>query len=120
MPSKQSILALFLLISVVAVSPFSFPKNNVHIANSRSINSTTRLYAVKERSTKKGKKKGEPEVSFLLEEFRTANGSQIDPYKILKLPRTATKMDIKQSYRKLSRKLHPDMVAQREILPGSW
>ncbi|KAL7468531.1 hypothetical protein ACHAXS_008759, partial [Conticribra weissflogii] len=68
---------------------------------------------------KSRKKKSEPDVSSWLEEFQTAKGSIVDPYKVLRVPRTATKADIKQSYRKLSRKLHPDMVANRDILPGN-
>jgi len=35
--------------------------------------------------------------------------SFIDYYKILGIPKTATEKDIKKAYRKLARKLHPDL-----------
>jgi hypothetical protein len=69
--------------------------------------------------TKFGQKTDE-DVSRFLTDFRTADGTVVDPYKILQVSRTATTIEIKQSYRRLSRKLHPDMVAQMEILPGRW
>lgn len=53
-----------------------------------------------------------------LSEFKTADGTSINPYTMLKLSRSATSAEIKQSYRRLSRQLHPDMVAQNDILPG--
>jgi DnaJ-domain-containing protein 1 len=67
----------------------------------------------------KSKRKQE-EVSKFLTDFKTAQGNVVDPYKILKVPRSATTVEIKQSYRKLTKKLHPDAVARKEILPGNW
>ena len=55
-----------------------------------------------------------------LADFKTADGSSVDPYKMLQVKRSATNAEIKQSYRRLSRKLHPDMVAQSDVLPGRW
>lgn len=79
-----------------------------------------RLYAEENRA-KYGKRKfGEStgvEDRFL-SDFQTADGTNIDPYKMLKLPRSASGAEIKKSYRRLSRQLHPDMVAQNDILPG--
>jgi DnaJ-class molecular chaperone len=69
--------------------------------------------------TKFGRKTDE-DVSRFLAGFRTADGTIVDPYKTLQVARNATSIEIKQSYRRLSRKLHPDMVAQMEILPGRW
>jgi len=61
-----------------------------------------------------------PESNYLLDEFRTADGEIIDPYKVLKVPRKAEHKDIRQSYRMLSKKYHPDGVRFREVLPGKW
>lgn len=62
--------------------------------------------------------KTDADVSRFLTDFRTADGNVVDPYRMLRLSRRATPADIKQSYRRLSRKLHPDMVAQNDVLPG--
>lgn len=57
--------------------------------------------------------------SFLLQDFKTASGEIINPYLILKVPRTANAEEIKDAYRNLSRRYHPDGMRQhREILPG--
>jgi DnaJ-class molecular chaperone len=61
----------------------------------------------------------EKETSFLLTEFRMHTGEIIDPYKVLKLSRHADRSDIKQSYRNLSRRYHPDATRHKDILPGS-
>ena len=116
---------MLLLLLLSAKITQSFPISTNNRANIKSTwlqavqdsGSTTSRGATEKSASKKG---GYTEVSFLLEEFKTAQGNYVDPYKILKVKRTATKMEIKQSYRKLSRKLHPDMVMQRDILPGKW
>mmetsp|Transcript_6427 Transcript_6427/g.8079 ORF Transcript_6427/g.8079 Transcript_6427/m.8079 type:complete len:197 (+) Transcript_6427:135-725(+) len=54
-----------------------------------------------------------------LDEFRTAEGDVVDPYKVLRVSRKAERMEIKQSYRALVKKYHPDMAKQTDILPGS-
>jgi curved DNA-binding protein CbpA len=59
------------------------------------------------------------EDSFLLEEFKVANGERIHPYKILKINRSATRQEVKQAYRDLSRRYHPDAARFRDILPGN-
>jgi DnaJ-class molecular chaperone len=59
------------------------------------------------------------EDSFLLEEFKVANGERIHPYKILKINRSATRQEVKQAYRDLSRRYHPDGARFRDILPGN-
>ncbi len=99
--------------------------------NPRSTPSTSRghdgnvghLYSEKKWNTNGKTKFGrrtDEDVSRFLTDFRTADGTVVDPYKILQVSRSATVIEIKQSYRRLSRKLHPDMVAQMEILPGRW
>ena len=60
----------------------------------------------------------ESEASRFLADFRDANGDIVDPYRSLRVSRTATLEDIKASYRKLSKKLHPDAVIKSNILPG--
>jgi DnaJ-class molecular chaperone len=59
------------------------------------------------------------EASFLLEEFKVANGERIHPYKILKINRSASRQEVKQAYRDLSRRYHPDGARHRDLLPGS-
>jgi curved DNA-binding protein CbpA len=56
--------------------------------------------------------------SYLLDEFRTADGEIINPYRVLKVGRHADRKEIKQSYRNLSKKYHPDGARFREVLPG--
>jgi hypothetical protein len=58
--------------------------------------------------------------SYLLDEFRTADGEIINPYRVLKVGRHADRKEIKQSYRNLSKKYHPDGARFREVLPGCW
>lgn len=91
--------------------------------HSKSSNDS-RLYSEKREKnngkTKFGKKTNNEDVSRFLSDYRTADGTLVDPYKILQVSRSATTAEIKQSYRRLSRKLHPDMVAQMEVLPGRW
>jgi DnaJ-class molecular chaperone len=61
------------------------------------------------------------DASRLLDDFK-ANGEVIDPYQILKVSRKAERTDIRQSYRDLSRRYHPDGRLQRrnsDILPGA-
>jgi DnaJ-class molecular chaperone len=59
------------------------------------------------------------EENFLLQEFKIAGGERIHPYKILKIDRSASRQEVKQAYRDLSRRYHPDGVRHRDILPGS-
>jgi curved DNA-binding protein CbpA len=64
-------------------------------------------------------RKAAEEDNFLLQEFKVANGERIHPYKILKINRSATRQEVKQAYRDLSRRYHPDGARHRDILPGS-
>jgi len=122
MPSAKSI-PLLLLVAAVSltgvVDAFSFPSSSRSI-----ISSSTQLFSSNNPTSrgKNGKAKfGQrtaTEASRFLADFRTANGEIIDPYRALRLPRSATLDDIKTRYRKLSRKLHPDAVSKSRILPG--
>lgn len=55
----------------------------------------------------------------LFQDFKTANGEILNPYQVLRVPKTATTSEIRQSYIKFSRKYHPDGVRHKDILPGS-
>jgi DnaJ-class molecular chaperone len=61
----------------------------------------------------------EEDISSLLKDFVLYNGELLDPYQVLKVPKEAERSEIKQSYRKLSRLYHPDVVAFKDILPGA-
>jgi DnaJ-class molecular chaperone with C-terminal Zn finger domain len=58
--------------------------------------------------------------NFLMDQFRTADGEIIDPYRVLKVGRKADKDEIRKSYRTLSKKYHPDGVRFRDVFPGKW
>lgn len=60
------------------------------------------------------------ENNFLLSEFKTANGEIVNPYRVLKVSRSAERKEIRNAYRALSRRYHPDGAMHRDILPGSW
>jgi hypothetical protein len=60
------------------------------------------------------------DVNFLLQEFRLHTGEILNPYSVLKVPRNAELSEIKATYRKLSRRYHPDIMRHKDILPGSW
>mmetsp|Transcript_35885 Transcript_35885/g.107157 ORF Transcript_35885/g.107157 Transcript_35885/m.107157 type:complete len:217 (-) Transcript_35885:2799-3449(-) len=83
----------------------------VHIRTGESNNaSDTKKEAVRNTENK------------LLAEFAIASGEVINPYQVLKVPRTAERTQIRNAYRALSRKYHPDGFLQRKnsgILPGS-
>jgi DnaJ-class molecular chaperone len=59
------------------------------------------------------------EDSKWLQEFSTASGEVINPYKVLKVSRKATRQEIRQSYVTLSKRYHCDAVRHRSLLPGS-
>ena len=79
------------------------------------------MYGVQGRRSRiQARRQDVNEISFLLREFTTASGELLDPYKILKVPRDGSEREIKQSYRALSRKYHPDRSDKYHyILPGS-
>jgi len=123
MTSKRSLL-FYCIVAMSAAVGSSFHVSSIPhaiLGSSKHCSSkTTRLYSDtrgKNGKTKFGQKT-DGDVSRFLTDFRTADGNVVDPYKMLRVSRRATQTEIKQSYRRLSRKLHPDMVAQKEILPG--
>ncbi len=133
MASKQSMFLLYLLSSIIScvrtVNSFRTSLRNINPQSSPSISrehcnlsKVSRLYSGNKGANGKTKfgRKTDEDISRFLTEFRTADGTVVDPYKILQVSRSATSVEIKQSYRRLSRKLHPDMVARMEILPGRW
>lgn len=54
-----------------------------------------------------------------MKDFTTASGEIVNPYKILKVPRTAEHKEIRKAYRALSKKFHPDIVRHSKYLPGN-
>jgi DnaJ-class molecular chaperone len=58
--------------------------------------------------------------NYLLDEFKTASGELVDPYKILKISRDAERTEIRQQYLTFSKKYHPDGAKHRDVLPGNW
>jgi len=59
------------------------------------------------------------EVNFLMKQFTTSSGEIVNPYKILKVPRKAERKEIREAYRSLSKKFHPDIVRHSKYLPGN-
>lgn len=57
---------------------------------------------------------------YWLDEFKAPSGEILNPYKVLKLKRDATMLQIKNAYREQSRRYHPDTQRFKDMLPGSW
>lgn len=91
-----------------------------HSPSSRSDPSLLKLPPNRFSSTQLHYRKGFGDSNYLLNEFRTANGEIINPYRVLKVSRNADRKEIRQSYRMLSKKYHPDGARFREVLPGNW
>ena len=96
------------------ISPLTRPHNN-----------QWRIYANEQDSGEvlNGENQGrreKREKNILMDDFRTAEGELIEPYKILKISRSASQGEIKKAYRGLSKKYHPDAARHRKFLPGSW
>lgn len=115
----KSILMILLAIAITTVNSFTpinrryalaTTRTQIYLDNSNGNNSSSK--------TKFGEQATSVEERFLTD-FRTADGELVDPYKLLNIKRSASKTEIKESYRRLSRKLHPDAV-QSNILPGRW
>lgn len=76
--------------------------------------STSRLFSFARRED------NDKSENFLMDQFKTADGEIINPYRVLRVSRNAERKEIRESYRSLSKKYHPDGVRYREILPGRW
>lgn len=123
----SNLLITITIIVVVTTSPsvvFGFVSTNVRplvcvnskILLEKPLPSSTLLYAAHVRGN--GEKSSARETSSLLNEFRIASGEIIDPYKVLKVARDASRDEIKAGYRNLSRMYHPDQIRFRKTLPG--
>lgn len=112
---------ILLAITITTVNSFTLPINRRYaMATTRTRIHSDNLNGNNSGSkTKFGEQATSVEERFLTD-FRTADGELVDPYKLLNIKRSATKIEIKESYRRLSRKLHPDAVQQSNILPGRW
>lgn len=120
MPESSSFKKSTMLLTVIALSSgaamlvqgFSIPP--VELRSRTGIDHRqTVLHAKK-------KKNDDSDTSFLLDDFRVATGEVVNPYRVLKIPRDADRKQVKQAYRDLSRRFHPDGARFREILPGHW
>ena len=58
--------------------------------------------------------------AYWLDEFKAPTGEILNPYKVLKVNRDATIVQIKNAYREQSRRYHPDTQRYKSVLPGSW
>ena len=56
----------------------------------------------------------------LMKQFATSFGEVVNPYQILQVPRDAERSTIKESYRRMMKKFHPDARINKDILPGKW
>ena len=97
--------------------PSSARKQQLCNSSSSSSDDADAISPSKNGKTKWGQRT-ESEASRFLADFRDANGDIVDPYRSLGVSRSATIDDIKASYRKLSKKLHPNAVIKSNILPG--
>ena len=96
--------------TVTAFAPVNYNLHQKPVAvSSKSSSSCTQLNAYEQPSTNR-----------LLDDFRTADGEVVNPYRVLKVGRKAERKEIRRSYRKLCKKYHPDGVRFSEILPGRW
>ena len=101
----------FLLLSTRVVS---FSTNDVFMfTNQRYFGSKSRFRTISNDLYAAPKDK-----NWLMDDFKTADGKIIDPYMILKVDHDAPRLEIRASYRKLSKKYHPDAVRFRKIMPG--
>jgi DnaJ-domain-containing protein 1 len=124
MTSKRSLVlcSLVAIVSIAVANSFHIIMRSRKQQSFLIPRSDTRIY-VETRGGANGKTKFGQSTNVddrFLSDFKTADGSSVDPYKMLQISRSATIAEIKQSYRRLSRKLHPDMVAQSDVLPGRW
>ena len=103
---SQSILALSSIHGFSILRSPSAPSSS-SLPLARRTATRTRLYA-------------DSDPNWLMAEYRDpTSGEVLDPYEILKIPRHAERQEIKQAYRALSRRYHPDVMITRDILPGS-
>lgn len=109
--------AVSLFLGVVDAFTSRTSTRKQQLCSSSSSNDADASPPSKNGKTKWGQRT-ESEASRFLADFRDANGDIVDPYRSLRVSRTATLEDIKASYRKLSKKLHPDAVIKSNILPG--
>ena len=120
-----------ILSSADAFSSYNFPTNRASalptLPQSASLSSSSPIFfqqqtkSPRSQTTQIRYSNGNSDNSnYLLDEFRTADGEIVNPYRVLKVGRHADRKEIRQSYRSLSKKYHPDGARFREVLPGSW
>lgn len=107
---------ILLILLSKRVNSFQTTIYNKHGKNSCSNHRTKHIKSLHDRhklhaTTSKGK-------NWLMDDFKTADGYVINPYATLKVERDAPRGVIRQSYRKLSKKYHPDAARFSTIMPG--
>mmetsp|Transcript_12141 Transcript_12141/g.28807 ORF Transcript_12141/g.28807 Transcript_12141/m.28807 type:complete len:214 (+) Transcript_12141:168-809(+) len=70
-------------------------------------------------STREPQSEEKKETTFLMKPFSTASGEVVNPYKILNVSRRAERKEIKNAYRKLAKRYHPDITRHSQVLPGN-
>mmetsp|Transcript_38930 Transcript_38930/g.58480 ORF Transcript_38930/g.58480 Transcript_38930/m.58480 type:complete len:192 (-) Transcript_38930:665-1240(-) len=110
--ARRVVLSIALFVVAFAPPASSF---TVHSINTKPIGhaSTSQLYSSRAQNRRSNNR-----PDYLLENFKTASGEVLNPYRVLKVSRSADRIEIKKAYRSLSRKYHPDGARFREILPG--
>lgn len=121
--TKSYFYNIIIIVSLGVVQGFAFLPNSR--ANRRPSYSTTWSNThQKNYLNQNNQRRRTPSILFntLMDEFSTADGEIVNPYKVLKVSRTANRQEIRQAYLRLSKKYHPDAVAQTikdsGILPG--
>ena len=115
---NSSVVALSLLIATVSVCQAFQQRQPVSFDSRPTCQSSKGLGQL--GSTAARTLKDDESSNRLLEEFRTASGEIINPYQVLRVDREAQRTEIRESYRTLSRKYHPDGHRHKTILPGNW
>jgi hypothetical protein len=116
--NKSLLLSLLLSACIPADAFLTTPSDNIN--KSWKINSSPLLLR---RQRLFARDIGAEDVSskeYWLDEFKAPSGEILNPYKVLKLKRDATILQIKNAYREQSRRYHPDTQRFKDMLPGSW
>lgn len=116
MRERLVLMSLALLLSLKTASAFVVPRSDKKRNNNRSVLVTPKLPSAPSSTALFAS--ASSHNSPWLQEFATASGEIVDPYDILKISRSASQEQVRQSYLHQSRRYHPDGARQRKYLPG--
>lgn len=119
---RSSALLAVLLVTLapaVTVAAFVTPARSTSFSGSSTVSTPVVVHTRGDSVVLAAARIQEEIPSYLLEDFMTAQGEVLNPYKVLKVKRDCARQDIKKAYRDLSRRYHPDGMRHRDILPGS-